>query len=125
MTIHIKNKGVEAYRHEEYGDEIVVERSIHRTGNASGYKIQSTIGSRKNRRTVSTKRDELDKILDHMNIQVRAQLAYMLPKPTRSDAPFSVSPQVDNPINVLSQDSARAFLAKSGPRDKYDVSMRA
>lgn len=73
MTVHIKNKGPEAYRHDDYGDEIVVQRSLHRTGNASSYKIQSTkLGRRdKDRKTVSTKRDELDKILDHMNIQVR------------------------------------------------------
>jgi hypothetical protein len=77
VTVHIKNTGPEAYRHDEYGDEIVVQRDFHRTGAASGYKIQSTRKGKKQRdwRTVSTKREELNKILDHMNIQV--SLAYI------------------------------------------------
>jgi hypothetical protein len=39
---------------------------------------------------------------------------------TRTD--ISRRSQVDNPINVLSQDHAKAFLAHSGPKEKYDVS---
>lgn len=90
----IKNKGFEAYREDLYGDSIVVERNVFRDGKVSGgYKIKSG----KTNKTISTKRDDLDAILDHMNIQV------------------------DNPINVLSQDAARAFLTKSNAKAKYDV----
>lgn len=46
---------------------------------------------------VSTKRDDLNKILDHMNIQV------------------------DNPMNVLTQDNARSFIASTDEKVKYQV----
>lgn len=93
MTVTLKNQGFEAYHHDIYGDHIIVERLVYREGGAGGYKIKSE----KTGKIVSTKREELDKILDHMNIQV------------------------DNPINVLSQDAARAFLTKSNAKAKYDV----
>ncbi|KAL7417414.1 hypothetical protein BDY24DRAFT_374788 [Mrakia frigida] len=101
VTVHLKNQGPEAYRHDVYGDEIIVARAIHRTGAASTYKIKSSLGPKgKEKKTISSKRDELDRVLDHMNIQV------------------------DNPINVLSQDAARAFLSNSGPKEKYDFFLR-
>lgn len=94
MTVTIKNKGFEAFQPEVYGDHIVVERNVFRDGKvAGGYKLKSD----KTGKVVSTKREDLDHILDHMNIQV------------------------DNPINVLSQDAARAFLTKSNAKAKYDV----
>lgn len=73
MTIQLKNTGEEAYRHDEYGDSIVVTRHFTKEGSSS-YKIKSKDG-----RVVSTKREELSAICDHMNIQV------------------------DNPMNVLTQ----------------------
>jgi len=48
---------------------------------------------------ISTKREDLNAICDHMNIQV------------------------DNPMNVLTQDAARQFLSASHPHDKYKVSL--
>lgn len=71
VTVHLKNQGPEAYRHDVYGDEIIVARAIHRTGAASTYKIKSSLGPKgKEKKTISSKRDELDRVLDHMNIQV-------------------------------------------------------
>jgi hypothetical protein len=94
VTVTIKNKGFEAFRADLYGESIIVERNVFRDGKVSGgYKIKSGLTGK----IVSTKRDDLDAILDHMNIQV------------------------DNPINVLSQDAARAFLTKSNAKAKYDV----
>ncbi|CAG8433302.1 13049_t:CDS:10 [Ambispora gerdemannii] len=78
-----------AYRHDVYGDTIIIERRITRDG-TNGYKIKNSEG-----KTISTKREELTAILDHMMIQV------------------------DNPMNVLSQDSARQFLHSSSPEEKY------
>lgn len=108
MTISLKNQGEEAYKPKEYGKSIVITRKFTREG-SSTWKIQSKDG-----RTISTKRDELSAICDHMNIQV------------------------DNPMNVLTQgessscqiepvliawgiDAARQFLSASHPNDKYKV----
>jgi structural maintenance of chromosomes protein 6 len=73
VTINLKNQGEEAYKHDLYGDSIVITRRFSKEG-ASSYKIKSKDG-----RLISTKREELSAICDHMNIQV------------------------DNPMNVLTQ----------------------
>ena len=73
VTITIKNEGEDAYKPSVYGKSIVVTRRFTKEGNSS-YKIKSKDG-----KTISTKREELSAICDHMNIQV------------------------DNPLNILSQ----------------------
>ena len=73
VTIRLKNQGSEAYRHNVYGDSIVITRRFTRDGSSS-YAIKSKSGKK-----VSGKREELSAICDHMNIQV------------------------DNPLNVLTQ----------------------
>jgi hypothetical protein len=73
VTIHIKNQGEEAFKPDIYGDRIIITRRFTKEGSSS-YKIKSADG-----KLVSTKRDELSGICDHMNIQV------------------------DNPMNILTQ----------------------
>ena len=73
VTIVLKNQGDEAYRHDVYGDSIIITRRFTKDGSSS-YQIKSKAGNK-----VSTKREELSAICDHMNIQV------------------------DNPMNVLTQ----------------------
>lgn len=90
----ITNKGPDAYKPDVYGEHIIIERRISKDG-ASGYKIKSSSTGK----TISTKREELAAICDHMSIQV------------------------DNPLTILSQDSARQFLNSSTPEDKYKVSV--
>ncbi|RDX50230.1 P-loop containing nucleoside triphosphate hydrolase protein [Lentinus brumalis] len=89
VTVVLKNQGDEAYRPKDYGKSIVITRRFTKDG-ASSYKIKSRDG-----KVISTKREELQAICDHMNIQV------------------------DNPMNILTQDSARQFLSASSPSDKY------
>ncbi|KAI0700048.1 P-loop containing nucleoside triphosphate hydrolase protein [Cerioporus squamosus] len=89
VTVVLKNQGDEAYRPKDYGKSIVITRRFTKDG-ASSYKIKSKDG-----KVISTKREELQAICDHMNIQV------------------------DNPMNILTQDSARQFLSASSPSDKY------
>jgi hypothetical protein len=83
VSIHLKNQGDEAYKHDLYGDSIVITRRFTKEG-ASSYKIKSRDG-----KLISTKREELSAICDHMNVQV------------------------DNPMNVLTQGTSRteSFLA--------------
>ncbi|EIN12535.1 P-loop containing nucleoside triphosphate hydrolase protein [Punctularia strigosozonata HHB-11173 SS5] len=94
VTIVLKNRGDEAYRPDVYGKSIAITRKFDKNG-TSQWKIRSASG-----KIISTKREELSAICDHMNIQV------------------------DNPMNVLTQDAARAFLSASTASDKYKFFLR-
>ncbi|KAJ5999203.1 hypothetical protein N7451_007013 [Penicillium sp. IBT 35674x] len=89
IIVRIKNQGDGAYRPEVFGKSIIVERHFNRTG-YSGFRIKSELG-----KLISTKKAELDSITDYFSLQI------------------------DNPMNVLSQDSARQFLSTSSPAEKY------
>jgi chromosome segregation ATPase len=87
--VKIKNEGLAAYRSDIYGKSITVERHFSRAG-TSGFKVKD-----ENDRLISTKKADLEDIID----------AFAL--------------QIDNPMNVLTQDMARQFLNDSTPKDKY------
>jgi chromosome segregation ATPase len=89
ISVKIKNQGSAAYRPDTYGKSIIVERHFNRAG-TSGFKLRDMNG-----KVVSTKRQDLEDIID----------AFAL--------------QIDNPMNVLTQDMARQFLNDSTPKDKY------
>lgn len=94
VTCDLKNKGRNAFRNDLYGDTISVERSFTSSG-ASGFKIRNASG-----KPISTKKGDLEEILDH----------YCL--------------QIDNPLNVLSQDASRSFMAGSRPSQKYQFFLK-
>lgn len=94
VTVWIKNKGVDAFKHDVYGDSIIVERRINKDGGGS-WKIKDSNG-----RTKSTKKDELVALCDHTNIQV------------------------DNPMMVLTQDASRQFLKGANPSEMYDFFLK-
>ena len=73
VTVQLKNQGEEAFRPQDFGKSIVITRRFTKDGSSS-YKIRSKDG-----KLISTKREDLQAICDHMNIQV------------------------DNPMNVLTQ----------------------
>ncbi|KAK4464229.1 hypothetical protein QBC42DRAFT_295218 [Cladorrhinum samala] len=89
LAVRIKNQGQDAYRPEAYGDSITVERHFSRSG-TSGFKVKSVTGS-----VISSKKQEVDEIVEYFALQV------------------------DNPLNVLSQDNARQFLNSSTKAQKY------
>jgi chromosome segregation ATPase len=89
VQVRIKNQGPLAYKPAYYGKSITVERHFTRSG-VSGFKLKDANG-----KIVSTKKAELEDILD------------------------AFSMQIDNPMNVLTQDMARQFLNHSTPKDKY------
>ncbi|KAF9173455.1 Structural maintenance of chromosomes protein 6 [Mortierella sp. AD010] len=89
VKLQLRNRGPDAYKPEIYGESVIIERRISKDG-ASTYKIKSSKG-----KTISTKREELSAMCDHMNIQI------------------------DNPMNVLTQDTARQFLQSSTAEEKY------
>ncbi|KAG5644532.1 hypothetical protein DXG03_008186 [Asterophora parasitica] len=90
VTIFLKNQGEEAYKPNEYGKSISITRRFTKEGNST-WKIKGE----RSQQAISSKKEELSAICDHMNIQV------------------------DNPMNVLTQDAARQFLSASHATDKY------
>ncbi|KAI2627499.1 P-loop containing nucleoside triphosphate hydrolase protein [Hypoxylon sp. NC1633] len=89
LIVKIKNQGPDAFKPDLYGESITVERNFSKSG-SSGFKLKSTGG-----RIISTKKGDVDDVVEY----------YCL--------------QVDNPLNVLSQDNARQFLNASTPAAKY------
>ena len=94
LSVKIKNQGEGAYKHALYGDSIIVERHFTRAG-TSGFKLKNA-----NDKLISNKKADLDDIMDFFAFQL------------------------DNPINVLTQDMARQFLSNSTPSDKYKFFIR-
>ncbi|KAF9869253.1 DNA repair protein [Colletotrichum karsti] len=94
IIVRIKNQGIDAYQPDIYGETIRVERHFSRAG-ASGFKLKSVTG-----KTISTKKADVDEISEYWAFQV------------------------DNPLNVLSQDNARQFLNSSSASMKYKFFVR-
>ncbi|PVF98656.1 P-loop containing nucleoside triphosphate hydrolase protein [Serendipita vermifera] len=94
VSLTLRNAGIEAFNHEEYGDSINITRTFTQAG-ASSYKIKNASG-----KIVSNARSELSAILDHFQIDV------------------------DNPMNILTQDLARQFLSASNAGEKYQLFLK-
>lgn len=95
VTVRLKNVGRDAYKPEEYGDSIIIQRRLSVDG-ASTYRLRSERGA-----VVSTKREELLHILDQFNIQI------------------------NNPVMILNQETSRNFLQSKSAKDKYLFFMKA
>ncbi|KAK2747897.1 Structural maintenance of chromosomes protein 6 [Myotisia sp. PD_48] len=89
IVVRLKNQGADAYQENVYGRSIIIERHFSRNG-TSGFRLKARSGT-----IVSTKKGDLDAITDYFTLQI------------------------DNPLNVLSQDMARQFLSSSSPAEKY------
>ena len=89
LIVKLKNEGNDAYQPDLYGKSIIVERHFSKTG-SSGYRLKNENG-----RTVSTKKGDVDDIIEYYQLQV------------------------DNPMNVLTQDAAKSFIQNSTPAQKY------
>ena len=94
LSVKIKNQGESAYQREIYGDAIIVERHFSRSG-GSNFKLKSSAG-----RLISTRKGDIEEICDYFALQI------------------------DNPMNILTQDMARQFLNSSTPHEKYKFFMK-
>lgn len=94
LTVKLKNTSDTAYQHEVYGNTIIVERHFSRAG-SSNFKLKSSSG-----KIISSRKSDLDEICDYFALQI------------------------DNLMNVLTQDMARQFLNNSTPFDKYKFFMK-
>lgn len=93
IEIHLSNRGLNAYDPETYGEKIIVFRKINASGGGE-YKVKSEDGA-----IISTKKDELMRLMMHMNIQP------------------------NNPIVILNQDNARSFLKDSDGKNLFKLFM--
>lgn len=91
VRIRMNNDGEKAFQPEVYGDQITIERVFRRDGQ-NGYSIISA-----SKKTISNRKDTINAICDHFGLQV------------------------DNPLAVLTQETAKKFLANARPKDLYEV----
>ncbi|KAJ1962491.1 Structural maintenance of chromosomes protein 6 [Dipsacomyces acuminosporus] len=91
IRVQLRNRGDDAYFPELFGSSIIIERQLSTGTPPSQFRIKNgETGA-----VVSRKKEDLVAITDHMSIQI------------------------DNPINILSQDAAREFLASTSPDKMY------
>ncbi|TVY26432.1 Structural maintenance of chromosomes protein [Lachnellula hyalina] len=90
LIIKLKNQGNDGYQRDLYGDSIIIERHFAKNG-SSGYKLKNSAG-----RLVSSKKGDVDDLIEYYQLQV------------------------DNPMNVLTQDAAKTFITASTPKMKYN-----
>lgn len=97
IQITLNNRGPDAYKSAQFGDRITIQRDISKS-NHSTYQIINEKGER-----VSNQKKEIDKILEHFNIQI------------------------ENSMCFLSQESSKKFLSvcASNPKSNYELFMRA
>ncbi|XP_020623366.1 structural maintenance of chromosomes protein 6-like isoform X3 [Orbicella faveolata] len=95
VSVQLRNRGADAFKHSEYGDSIIIERRITADGGSS-YKLKSRKG-----KVVSTQRIQVEQIVDQFNIQV------------------------DNPVSLLNQDTSRHLLQSKDESDLYKFFMKA
>jgi structural maintenance of chromosomes protein 6 len=96
VIVKISNSGALRFKGDVYGDSILIERRFKRNG-PNSFKIKSGESGK----IISDKKDEVVAICDNYNIQV------------------------ENPLSVLTQETAKKFLVNSTPQDLYEFFMRA
>lgn len=89
LIIKMKNQGNDAYQPDIYGESIIIERHFNKSGSSS-YKLKNALG-----KLISNKKGDVDDIIEYYQLQV------------------------DNPMNVLTQDAAKSFIQTSTPAQKY------
>ena len=95
ISVTLTNEGGDCFKNEQYGNRITIERKIARDG-ISQYKIKNANGN-----VVSTKKEEINNIVDQFNIQV------------------------ENPVCFLNQETSKHFLNTSNKEAKYTLFMKA
>lgn len=89
LIVKLKNEGNDAYQTDVFGKSIIIERHFSRSGSTS-WKLKNEFG-----KIISTRKGDVDDMIEYYQLQV------------------------DNPMNVLTQDAAKTFITKSNPSQKY------
>ncbi|EER98630.1 hypothetical protein BDA96_02G160800 [Sorghum bicolor] len=94
ITVDINNHGEDAFKPEVYGDTIILERRITESAGSTVLKDQHG-------RKVAHRKDDLNEIIEHFNIEV------------------------ENPCVIMSQDKSREFLHSGNDKDKFKFFFKA
>lgn len=92
-TVTLLNRGPQAFKQEEFGDKIIIERVLKIEGSHS-ISVKNSKG-----KTLSTKKSTVDEILQFFSITIA------------------------NPMTILTQTEAKNFLAHSSSTDKFNSFM--
>jgi chromosome segregation ATPase len=95
VKVTLVNEGADAYMPEVYGNRIIIERRINKGTGAGGYHLYN-----EEKKEVSTKKEDLEKILRCFNIYV------------------------DNPVCCLTQEESKKFVFGKDT-DKYEFFLKA
>lgn len=93
VKVKLSNEEDNPYMQDTYGRSITIERCFRREG-ANSYSIYAENG-----RLVEGRKEKVTAICDHFGIQV------------------------DNPLAILTQETAKKFLANAKPKELYEVSL--
>jgi len=99
LTVTLRNRGADAFRANDYGDSIMVRRTIRPDG-GTNYRLMSRRGKMVKPAAGRSVKQELEALLDRFNIDV------------------------GNPVSVLDQENSKKFLHGQGP-EKYKFFMKA
>ncbi|KAK4716887.1 hypothetical protein R3W88_015225 [Solanum pinnatisectum] len=94
VHVEMKNRGEDAFKAENYGDLIMIERRISES--SSSIVLKNYQGKK-----VAAKREELQELIVHFNIDV------------------------ENPCVIMSQDKSREFLHSGNSKDKFKFFFKA
>ncbi|XP_065871539.1 structural maintenance of chromosomes protein 6B-like isoform X2 [Euphorbia lathyris] len=94
VEVEVKNDGHDPFKPETYGDAITIERKI-------SHSTSSTILKDFQGRKVASRREELQELIEHFNIDV------------------------ENPCVIMSQDKSREFLHSGNDKDKFKFFFKA
>lgn len=94
VVVEMSNQGVDAFKFDDYGEKITIERRITESGN-------TTVLKDSHGKKVSAKKEDLQELVDHFNIDV------------------------ENPCVIMSQDKSREFLHSGSGKDKFKFFYRA
>ncbi|XP_006355548.1 structural maintenance of chromosomes protein 6B isoform X1 [Solanum tuberosum] len=94
VHVEMKNRGEDAFKAEAYGDLIMIERRISES--TSSIVLKNYQGKK-----VAAKREELQELIVHFNIDV------------------------ENPCVIMSQDKSREFLHSGNSKDKFKFFFKA
>ncbi|KAI5060286.1 hypothetical protein GOP47_0024706 [Adiantum capillus-veneris] len=94
VVVEMTNQGVDAFKFDDYGGKIVIERRITESGN-------TTVLKDSHGKKVSNRKEDLQELVDHFNIDV------------------------ENPCVIMTQDKSREFLHSGTGKDKFKFFYRA
>ncbi|CAL9752443.1 unnamed protein product [Musa acuminata subsp. burmannicoides] len=119
VLVQIKNHGEDAFKHESYGDLIMIERRI--TESSSLIILKDHQGKK-----VSNRKDELRELVEHFNVSIKLSFHhYCVVCFIYLYTSVKIYIDVENPCVIMSQDKSREFLHSGSDKDKFKFFFKA